>query len=386
MKIISLKTYGLRGGNDINTDFYDDINIITGRNGSGKTTALKLAWLIISGNLSLALNEIIFRKILLKTSLYSLSIDRRHDGKILSLEINGEEGINIKYKMISSSETVNKNLLFWEHNQEEEEANTLNSAAEFLSHCGSSIFFPTFRRIEGGFSMTSTRIGSSIYRRRSGSEVEEALNSLSAKLSKEEHRFITSLSTYDVVQLLLQKYANCTDQATTIQNKMSQEIIDSIKKYEDKEKSSTHDTREEIRLIKSVKSKIEHIEKKREEIMKPIETVQSVVKQIFQHSGINIGGSLNFGDAANAINSDQMSAGEKQLLSFICYNAFYKNSVFIIDEPELSLHVDWQRTFFNILKKQNSSNQFIVATHSPFIYSKYPDREITLNTDRGDNS
>jgi predicted ATPase len=26
--------------------------------------------------------------------------------------------------------------------------------------------------------------------------------------------------------------------------------------------------------------------------------------------------------------------------------------------------------------KQQSSNQFIVATHSPFIYSKYEDKEI----------
>ena len=52
----------------------------------------------------------------------------------------------------------------------------------------------------------------------------------------------------------------------------------------------------------------------------------------------------------------------------------------------LSLHVDWQRQLFSILQNQRTSNQFIVATHSPFIYSKYPDKEILLSTDRGDDA
>lgn len=93
---------------------------------------------------------------------------------------------------------------------------------------------------------------------------------------------------------------------------------------------------------------------------------------------------LNFGDAANAINSDLLSAGEKQMFSFIAYNTFYQDTIFIIDEPELSLHIDWQRTLFPTLLKQGTSNQFIVATHSPFIYSKYPDKELQLISDRGD--
>ena len=72
------------------------------------------------------------------------------------------------------------------------------------------------------------------------------------------------------------------------------------------------------------------------------------------------------------------------MLSFLAYNAFYQDTIFIIDEPELSLHVDWQRILFPTLLKQNSSNQFIVATHSPFIYAKYPDKELTWVDDRGD--
>jgi predicted ATPase len=73
------------------------------------------------------------------------------------------------------------------------------------------------------------------------------------------------------------------------------------------------------------------------------------------------------------------------MLSFIAYNAFYRDAVFFIDEPELSLHVDWQRQLFPTLMSQEASNQFIIATHSPFIYSKYPDKEILIDAHRGDS-
>ena len=71
------------------------------------------------------------------------------------------------------------------------------------------------------------------------------------------------------------------------------------------------------------------------------------------------------------------------MLSFLCYNAFSENTVIFIDEPELSLHVDWQRLLLPTLLEQETGNQFFIATHSPFIYAKYPDKEIPLG-DKGD--
>ena len=120
--------------------------------------------------------------------------------------------------------------------------------------------------------------------------------------------------------------------------------------------------------------------------MRPIDAVRELVQLLFRHDGIAISSRLSFGDAAGAINSDALSAGEKQMLSFICYNAFNKDGVVFIDEPELSLHVDWQRQLFPILLGQKSSNQFVVATHSPFIYTKYPDKEVLVDLDRGDQA
>ncbi|WP_164667189.1 AAA family ATPase, partial [Pseudomonas viridiflava] len=42
-------------------------------------------------------------------------------------------------------------------------------------------------------------------------------------------------------------------------------------------------------------------------------------------------------------------------------------SVFLMDEPESSLHVEWQRMLFPALMKLAPNSQFIVATHSPFL-------------------
>ena len=136
-------------------------------------------------------------------------------------------------------------------------------------------------------------------------------------------------------------------------------------------------------LLLKTKKDIEELEENKLNILSPLEVVNSLVRDIFNHSGISFGKRLSLGDSAKAINSNVLSAGEKQMLSFVCYNAFYNDAIILIDEPELSLHVDWQRHLYSILEKQNNSNQFIFATHSPFIYSKYPDKELMINSDKG---
>ena len=63
-----------------------------------------------------------------------------------------------------------------------------------------------------------------------------------------------------------------------------------------------------------------------------------------------------------------LSAGEKQIVSLFShlYLSENQNHFVIIDEPELSLSVPWQRRFLpDILKK--CSGLFAV-THSPFIF------------------
>jgi predicted ATP-dependent endonuclease of OLD family len=234
-----------------------------------------------------------------------------------------------------------------------------------------TIFFPTFRRIEGGFAMEIHRPDLPYF----PDQLKDAMNELSSRLSQGNQRFVASISTDDIVQLLTQQYADINARVNNIQKKQSDLIIEKIK-HRKKEEESV--------ILDSIQQDIENMEKSRQEYFKPFTTLSLLITKIFQHKGIHMS-NLTLGDLSDAISSDKLSAGEKQMLSFLCYNTFTEKSTIFIDEPELSLHPDWQRTLVPTLLEQGNNNQFFMATHSPFIYAKFPDKEIMLGNDRGDN-
>lgn len=63
----------------------------------------------------------------------------------------------------------------------------------------------------------------------------------------------------------------------------------------------------------------------------------------------------------------QLSSGEKQLLIILMKALVQDNkpAVMIMDEPEISLHVDWQKSLISRIKALNPNVQLIIATHSP---------------------
>ncbi len=66
---------------------------------------------------------------------------------------------------------------------------------------------------------------------------------------------------------------------------------------------------------------------------------------------------------------DHLSAGEKQLL-LIMLTVFMQDqrpAVLVMDEPEISLHVEWQKRLIGVIREINPNCQVIIATHSPMI-------------------
>jgi predicted ATPase len=326
---------------------------------------------MMSGNILEALREVPFEKATLITSEYSCTIQ-----KIDILTCRVELSISGKSSVYEDVHDEEGDVI---HNAED-------LVSEQITPIGSSIFFPTFRRIEGGFTLkTSTQNVNSIFPRRNTKPgpVEEGLAALSNALSNNDHRFVSAISTVDIITMLQKMYTDRTEAYNISQRDMSQSIVERIKKYQvSSDQSQSDDKAEDI--LASIRSEIEAVEVGRTKIMLPFSEIQSVVQSMFHHKGIKVG-RLSFGDAAAAINSELMSAGEKQMLSFISYNGLSENAIIFVDEPELSLHVDWQRSLLSTLQRQKGSNQFIIATHSPFIYSKYPDKEINMHFDRGDS-
>ena len=70
----------------------------------------------------------------------------------------------------------------------------------------------------------------------------------------------------------------------------------------------------------------------------------------------------------DSIDFDVLSSGERQLLLLLCnvITATDKATIFIIDEPEISLNVKWQRKLGDTLTQfsEGRNVQFILASHS----------------------
>jgi predicted ATP-dependent endonuclease of OLD family len=65
-----------------------------------------------------------------------------------------------------------------------------------------------------------------------------------------------------------------------------------------------------------------------------------------------------------------LSSGEKQLL-IILFKVFLMEeqpSILLMDEPENSLHIDWQQQLIDVIRKLNPQCQLIISTHSPSIF------------------
>ncbi len=76
-----------------------------------------------------------------------------------------------------------------------------------------------------------------------------------------------------------------------------------------------------------------------------------------------------------------LSSGEKQLLIIMSQALLQdcKPSIFIADEPELSLHVTWQERLVDYIRELNPAAQTIFATHSPDIVGRHLDRVIDIS-------
>ena len=83
----------------------------------------------------------------------------------------------------------------------------------------------------------------------------------------------------------------------------------------------------------------------------------------------------------------QLSSGEKQMLVILLTVLVEDNKDYVLfmDEPEVSLHIDWQKRLIDLILELNPNVQIILATHSPaVIMNGWIDR-VTEVTDITDN-
>ena len=83
------------------------------------------------------------------------------------------------------------------------------------------------------------------------------------------------------------------------------------------------------------------------------------------------------------LDPDWLSSGEKHLLLLFLnvLTSSDQSPLFIIDEPELSLNVKWQRNLVDSLLElsENSGCQFLMATHSIELLAKHTEHVVRLS-------
>lgn len=72
--------------------------------------------------------------------------------------------------------------------------------------------------------------------------------------------------------------------------------------------------------------------------------------------------------------STHLTSGQKRLYTLFKTISDTKKNIILIDEPEVSMHIDWQRKIVDLIRKSCKSNMVLIATHSPdVIYHHHGD-------------
>ena len=99
---------------------------------------------------------------------------------------------------------------------------------------------------------------------------------------------------------------------------------------------------------------------------------QDIIDDLFKETGKQIIRSENeirFSQLGEVLRPYQLSSGEKQMLAILLTVLVEdrKPYVLFMDEPEVSLHFEWQKRLIELILKLNPNVQLIVATHSPAV-------------------
>ena len=86
--------------------------------------------------------------------------------------------------------------------------------------------------------------------------------------------------------------------------------------------------------------------------------------------------SFEFSKNGEKFGYERLSMGEKQILLLLLMvgNINQQPSVFFMDEPDLSMHIDWKEILVKELHNLNPNMQIILSTHAPSVITGWHDR------------
>lgn len=104
--------------------------------------------------------------------------------------------------------------------------------------------------------------------------------------------------------------------------------------------------------------------------------IYSSLKQFLQDYDTPFKSSFEFTRDKQKFGYEHLSMGEKQILLLLLMvsNANQQPCIFFMDEPDLSMHIDWKENLISALHELNPNMQIILSTHAPSVITGWHDR------------
>jgi predicted ATP-binding protein involved in virulence len=126
-----------------------------------------------------------------------------------------------------------------------------------------------------------------------------------------------------------------------------------------------------------------------DQILNRIELFREILREHFSYKRLLISKDQGFHfstSQGSILSAAKLSSGEQHML-ILLYELLFADdddSLILIDEPEISLHISWQLSFLNDLEKiaAINHNDILLATHSPQIIGDRVDLTVELEDSR----
>ena len=99
---------------------------------------------------------------------------------------------------------------------------------------------------------------------------------------------------------------------------------------------------------------------------------QDIVDELFEETGkkiVRTENEIRFSQIGETLVPYQLSSGEKQMLAILLTVLVEDQLPYVLfmDEPEVSLHIEWQKRLIDLVVEMNPNVQIILTTHSPAV-------------------
>ena len=126
------------------------------------------------------------------------------------------------------------------------------------------------------------------------------------------------------------------------------------------------------RIIATLQSGAADAAEQAQRISHPKRLFQDIIDDLFTDTGKRIIRSENeirFTQIGETLMPYQLSSGEKQMLVILLTVLVEDGQSYVLfmDEPEVSLHIEWQKRLIDLILDLNPNVQIILATHSPAV-------------------